>query len=111
MATASVLVSEADPDVRRLLGIFVERLGHEAIVLDPSAEVPPRGDLLLLDAAAPSARRRLRHVRRFAPNLPVICMGAFRDDGGDERPAAVLEKPFTLDALAAAIDAVVPSPV
>ena len=105
---ASVLVSEADPDVRRLLGILVERLGHEAIVLEPSAEVPPRGDLLLLDAAAPLARRRLRAARRFAPELPVICMGAFRDGAEDPRPAAVLEKPFSLEALAAAIATIVP---
>jgi CheY-like chemotaxis protein len=45
---ASILVSEADPDVRRLLVLVIERLGHEAIVLDRDAEVPPRTDLVLL---------------------------------------------------------------
>lgn len=30
---ASILPSEADPDVRRLLVVFLDRLGHEAIVL------------------------------------------------------------------------------
>jgi CheY-like chemotaxis protein len=111
MAMARVLVSEADPDVRRLLGVLVERLGHEAIVLDPSAEVPPRADLLLLDAAAPFARRQLRLARLFFPDLPVICMGAFRDGDDDVRPAAVLEKPFAAEALEDAIGSLVASPV
>ena len=108
---ASVLDSEADPDVRRLLGVLVERLGHEAVVLAPSAEVPPRGDLLLLDPESSFARRHFELVRVFFPNMPVICMGSFHDGLDDVRPAAVLEKPFSLDALSTVIDAVVASPV
>ena len=107
---ASILVSEADPDVRRLLGILVERLGHDAIIVDSSAEVPPRGDLLILDAASHFAQRHLRMVRTFFPSMPVICMGWFRNVVDDLQPAAVLEKPFTIDVLAAAIDAVVAAP-
>jgi len=34
METATILVSETDPDVRRLLVVLIERLGHEALVLD-----------------------------------------------------------------------------
>jgi hypothetical protein len=44
---AKILVSEADPDVRRLLIVLVRRLGHEAVVIDPHDGVPPRADLLL----------------------------------------------------------------
>jgi DNA-binding response OmpR family regulator len=102
---ASILVSEADPDVRRLLGILVERLGHDAIVVDPSAEVPPRGDLLILDAASAFALRHLRLVRGFFPRIPVICMGLFESPLDGFEADAVLEKPFTVDALAASIDA------
>jgi hypothetical protein len=57
---AKILVSEADPDVRRLLIVLVRRLGHEAVVIDPDVEVPPRADLLLAEPGT--------HV----PALPVI---------------------------------------
>jgi hypothetical protein len=50
---ASILVSEADPHVRKALVLSIERLGHTAIVLDPHAEIPPRADLVLFD---PSSR-------------------------------------------------------
>ena len=65
MAMAKILVSEADPDVRRLLIMLVRRLGHEAVVIDPDVAVPPRADLLLLDPG--------RFMRTHVPDLPVIC--------------------------------------
>jgi CheY-like chemotaxis protein len=46
---AKILVSEADPDVRRLLIVLVRRLGHEAVVIDPGVAVPPRADLVLAE--------------------------------------------------------------
>ena len=46
---AKILVSEADPDVQRLLTVLVRRLGHEAVVIDPDVAVPPRADLLLAE--------------------------------------------------------------
>ena len=49
VAMAKILVSEADPDVRRLLTVLVRRLGHEAVVIDPGVAVPPRADLLLAE--------------------------------------------------------------
>ncbi len=57
---AKILVSEADPDVRRLLILLVRRLGHEAVVIDPTVEVPPRADLLLAEDGA------------HDPELPVV---------------------------------------
>jgi hypothetical protein len=57
---AKILVSEADPDVRRLLIVLVRRLGHEAVVIDPDGRVPPRADLLLAESGT------------LAPELPVI---------------------------------------
>ena len=62
---AKILISEADPDVRRLLAVLVGRLGHEAVVIDPDVAVPPRADLLLLEPGRRSARTS-------APDLPVI---------------------------------------
>jgi hypothetical protein len=46
---AKILISEADPDVRRLLIVLVRRLGHEAVVIDPDGGVPPRADLMLAE--------------------------------------------------------------
>jgi hypothetical protein len=57
---AKILVSEADPDVRRLLIVLIRRLGHEAVVLDPGGAVPPRADLLLAEPGTD------------VPELPVI---------------------------------------
>src|SRR5436305_10083015 len=99
MAMAKILVSEADPDVRRLLTVFVSRLGHEAVVLDPDLVVPPHADLLLLE---PTSRAGLAHgrlVRTYFPDLPVVCMSALPEEGGflKRGPLGFLEKPFTLD--------------
>jgi hypothetical protein len=62
---AKILISEADPDVRRLLIVLVRRLGHEAVVIDPEVAVPPRGDLLLAEPG--------RFARTHVPELPVVC--------------------------------------
>jgi CheY-like chemotaxis protein len=110
---ASILICEADPDVRRLLVVLVERLGHAAVVLDPDAEVPPRADVLLLEPAAQRCIDQAWQVRLFHPALPVVCMGAPGIAGGflSDGPVTFLEKPFTVDALRAAVASFVASPV
>jgi hypothetical protein len=113
VAKASILISEADPDVRRLLIVLMERLGHEAVVLDASVEVPPRADVLLLEPASPRCVAAARAARLLFPELPVVAMGAlppgaeFLHDG----PLALIEKPFTVDVLEAAVAIFTPSPV
>jgi CheY-like chemotaxis protein len=107
---ASIMVSEADPDVRRLLVVLMERLGHEAVVLD-GLEVPPRGDLLLLEPACRHCIEQARVVRMLFPELPIVCMGvppADADFLGDG-PLRYLEKPFTVDELARAVTALLPA--
>jgi len=110
---ASILVSEADPDVRRLLIVLMERLGHEAIALDRHVEVPPRADLLLLEPLAPWCVEQARLARLFFPEMPIICMGRIPEGAGfgDSGIVAILEKPFTVDALQLAVTALTPSPV
>jgi hypothetical protein len=113
VAVASILISEADPDVRRLLVVLMERLGHEAVVLDRRVEVPPRGDLLLLEPTVGWCVEQARLARLFYPELPIVCMG-FLPRGGSSLargPIAFLEKPFSVEALEAAVAALVPSPV
>ena len=71
---ASVLISEVERDVRRLLVLLVERRGHAAIALDVNVVVPPRADVLLVDPVAPASVEHARVARELFPELPVVCM-------------------------------------
>jgi DNA-binding NtrC family response regulator len=106
MATASVLVCEADPDVRRLLAVLVERLGHEAVVLASAASgIPPQADLMLLEPASTTCLEHARIARVESPGLPVISLGLIPEEGAflSEGPLEFLPKPFTLDQLRAVV--------
>jgi DNA-binding response OmpR family regulator len=108
---ASILLSEADPDVRRLLVVLLERLGHEAIVLGGGREAPPPADLLLLEPASPPHLEQARLARQLDPSLPIVCVSMLPDD---ERfpelgPLAYLSKPFALGELGSTIEAVLAS--
>ena len=98
---ASILVSEADPDVRRLLEMQIERLGYEAIVVDRHSEIPPRGDLLVFEPSSLWCMHQARLARLFFPEIPLVCMGSPPDAAEfiAEGVVAYLEKPFTVDAL------------
>ena len=109
---ASIYLSEADPDVQRLLVVLLARLGHEAIVLGGGTATPPPADLLLLEPASPECLEQARIVRLQQPAIPVICVSilppeaCFRSLG----PIAYLAKPFALEQLSAAVDAVLAEP-
>ena len=116
MAVASILVSEADPDVRRLLVVLLERLGHAAAVLRDDVVVPPRSDLVLVDPATPVGLEHVRLVRAFFPEQPVVCLNPLPDGSGllGRGPTWFLPKPFSLEQLAPVLDRAlsgVPSPV
>ncbi len=113
MALASILICEADPDVRRLLLVLMERRGHTAVVLDKDAEVPPRADVLLLEPSSPRCVEAARTARRLSPELPIVAMGALPDSAAflEDGPLVLIEKPFTVDALAAAVETFTAYPV
>lgn len=96
---AKILVSEADPDVRRLLAVLVRRLGHDPVVLDAGVEAPPRGDLLLLEPTSGRCLAQAQAVRADSPEVPVICMSALTEDGRFllSGPIGYLPKPFTVE--------------
>lgn len=105
MAMARILVSEADPDVRRLLVVLIERLGHEAIVLDADVVVPPRADLMLVEPQSDMCLDHARLVRAYFPDLPVLALNALTDAGGflERGPFGYLQKPFTVDVMRATV--------
>jgi DNA-binding response OmpR family regulator len=104
---ARILISEADPDVRRLLAVLIERLGHEAIVLDPDVVVPPHGDLLLVEPESVVGLEHARLVRAYFPDLPVLCLNALPDAGKflTRGPLGYLQKPFTVEVMRATVQA------
>ena len=106
MAVASILVSEVDPDVRRLLVVLIERLGHDAAVLRDDVVVPPRSDLLLVDPSYAVGLEHLRLVRAFFPEHPVVCLNPLPDGAGllGRGPTWFLPKPFSLEQLAPVVD-------
>jgi CheY-like chemotaxis protein len=101
---ASVLVSEADPDVRRLLVVLLERLGHEAVVLGPDTD-PPAADLMLLEPGSPVCLEQARRARATEPTLPIVSLNLVPDEAAFllEGPLSYLPKPFTLDQLRAVL--------
>jgi CheY-like chemotaxis protein len=110
---ASVLISEVDPDVRRLLVTLLERLGYQASVLQNDVVVPPRADALVVDPISPRSIEHTRLVRSVFPGLPVLYLNPLPDGVGSigRGPTAFLPKPFAPDQLAAALDAVMASPI
>jgi CheY-like chemotaxis protein len=107
MEAATILVSETDPDVRRLLVVLIERLGHTALVLDPEVLVPPSGDLLLVEPESAVGLEHARLVRAYFPDLPVLCMNALPAAGNflTAGPLAYLQKPFTVDVMRTTVQA------
>lgn len=107
---ASILVGEANSIVRQLLVDSVERLGHESIVLEEGADVPP-ADLLLLDPTSPSHLDQARISRERDPALPIIWMNMLPPEAGFVTlgPNAYLTKPFTIAELGTAIATVLAS--
>jgi len=107
METATILVSEVDPDVRRLLVVLIERLGHEALVLDPDVVVPPSADLLLVEPESTIGLEHARLVRAYFPDLPVLCLNALPEAGNflTRGPLGYLQKPFTVDVMRTTVQA------
>jgi DNA-binding response OmpR family regulator len=103
---ASVLISEVEPDVRRLLVLLVERRGHAAIALDANLVVPPRADALLVDPIAPASIEHARLVRALFPELPVVFLNPLPQEAAflDHGPTYFLPKPFAPDQLDAALE-------
>jgi DNA-binding response OmpR family regulator len=103
---ASILLSEADPDVRQLLVVLLERMGHEAIVLDDNTALPASADLLLLEPASAARLEQARVACALDPTLPVVCLSALPAEARllTRGPLSYLQKPFTFQQLEATVE-------
>ena len=108
---ASILLSEADPDVRRLLVVLLYRLGHAAMVLAGGIGTPPPADLMVLEPAAPARLEQAREIRTNQPDLPVVCVSVLPSEARflTLGPLAHLTKPFTFAQLDDTIEAALAS--
>jgi DNA-binding response OmpR family regulator len=66
-----ILIAEPDPDVRTLLELTVERLGHEVARRGDGGDV----DAVVLEPACIVSRSMLRRFGRRIP--PVVCLSIF----------------------------------
>ena len=109
-ATATVLVVDDDPDLRRMLADMLDMLGYRVRVAESAAaglaalaEAPP--DLLLVDFAMPgmNGAEMARIVRDRLPALPILFASGYADtaaiEGAIGPEARLLRKPFRLEEL------------
>ena len=103
---ATILLCEADPDVRRLLGLLLERLRHEVVALDRAPASIPAVDLMILEPASSACLDHARRAREEQPRLPILCVSVLPDDGEflELGPLGFLPKPFALEKLGDAVD-------
>ena len=115
-----VLLAEDDSTNRSLLGLLLERLGHQPTAVEDGRQAvtllsQEPFDLVLMDVSMPEldGLNATREVRAFAPDhpnraIPVIALTAHarREDREEFLKAGmseVLAKPFTIEALEATI--------
>ena len=118
--TGTILVVEDDAVVRRLVQRTLERAGYRVLVAESGAEAVELAsvhagslDAMISDVVMPgmSGPEVRDAIEALAPGLPVLFMSGYSaeeiSEQGVLRPATVLlEKPFTADALQAALSAV-----
>ncbi|HTR96587.1 MAG TPA: ATP-binding protein [Candidatus Acidoferrales bacterium] len=115
---AHILLVEDEDMVRDLarraltdLGFFVLAAASGAQAIELAADAGTRVDLLLTDVIMPtmSGRQLFEQLARQRPGLRVVYMSGYTDNviaphGVLEPGTPFIQKPFTLDALAAALD-------
>jgi PAS domain S-box-containing protein len=119
---ATILLSEDDPDVRRMLTMLLGAAGHTVIAAENPDDAVARAaahggtiDLLLTDVVMPGGTGRdlARRMQSVRPGLRVLFISGYPEYGSSSSTTHVLEpgvpflaKPFTRDVLIRRIDEV-----
>jgi len=113
LAGRRVLLVEDDPDLNDLLGQMLEELGASVLHATTAREAQrvlgrETADAVLSDMVMPGDVDGLdlaRALRRSQRDLPIVLMTGFSTAAGEaaQEGFALLRKPFTLEALAAAL--------
>lgn len=115
-----ILVVEDEESLRKLLAMILARLGYqvtlaadggEALALAEEKGLKP--DLVITDVVMPnmSGKELVRRLQRNQPDLKVLFMSGYTDNaivrhGVLEPGTAFIQKPFTIDAIAQKVQAV-----
>lgn len=113
---SSIVVAEDDADIRSIIGRVLSEHGYAVSVAEGGAaalailsDTGNHVDLLLTDVVMPgtSGLELAEQVKRLRPALPVLFMSGYADglfaQSALESDVLLLEKPFTPDALVAAV--------
>jgi CheY-like chemotaxis protein len=104
-----ILILEPQPDIRELVRRVAARLGHQTLIeLSPEH---PEVDAVVVEPESYRALKVAQELRERSPELPIICASIAppNDTTRALRPAAHLQKPFTLEELQRVLVAQVPA--
>ena len=115
-----VLLVEDDPEVRKVVRNQLAALGCSVLEAENGSEAAdmietiPAISLVLSDVVMPGGmdgRALARFIRRFRPEVPVLLMSGYAEQGEKralgEGSAPLLDKPFSREQLAEALQALV----
>lgn len=104
---AKILIDEPHNDVRALLVQMATRLGYEPVAVRGVCTAPADARVLVFEPAEPACLEHARALRLERPGLRLVCVSIRPPEPSwlALAPIAYLVKPFTLDALRAALDA------
>jgi hypothetical protein len=103
---ARILITEPNPDVRRMFEHMVRRLGHEPLALwTVTHETAATIDVVTVEPADRASAELAAETRRLNPRVAVVAVTILPwSRHEDPTPDAWLLKPFTLDELGTTID-------
>ena len=118
----TILVVDDDDGVRRISRRMLERAGFDVLeaatgpeALDVAANHEGPIDLMVLDVLMPgmTGNQASHHLRDLRPGVPILCISGHPENeavryGMAGHGAVFLQKPFTFDQLAAAVQGLLP---
>jgi DNA-binding response OmpR family regulator len=106
-----ILIADTSDDVAQLVAVTLSQHGFVTEIRAKGEDPVQPPDVLVLDAGLRDAAELVRALRSRTPDLPIVATG-IRSLNGSRPPLGALTyliKPFSLDELAGAVAAAVPT--